>query len=82
MYPKRNISAFMFFVKFNKDDVRKELTEYMGERKPTASHIGWRLGQNWENLREEKKIYTDLAYKDRQRYKTEMLNYKLTRILN
>jgi len=71
--PKRNISAFMFFVKLNKERVRYEIAETTGS-KLSPRQIGRCLGQRWENLGDEKKMYVKLSNQDRQRYKDEILN--------
>ena len=70
--PKLKISAFMFFVKLNKEKVKKELTN---GKNVSIGQIGRRLGEVWQNL-EEKNIYIELADKDRQRYKDEMIKFR------
>tara|TARA_B100000795_G_scaffold262877_1_gene241285 strand:- start:2123 stop:2383 length:261 start_codon:yes stop_codon:yes gene_type:complete len=70
--PKLKISAFMFFVKLNKEKIKKEL---IAEKMLSVNKIGRRLGEVWKNL-EEKNIYTELADKDRQRYKDEMKKFR------
>lgn len=67
---KRPLSGYMYFVKDNRADVKREY--------PTASFgdIGRILGHSWGNLSDnEKAPYEMLAKQDRQRYELEKMQY-------
>jgi len=69
--PKRPTTAFFYFSKDNREDVK----EALGTKKVTEA--AKRLGELWGDLSSSKKEkYEDLAKKDKKRYEKEMENYK------
>jgi len=69
--PKKNLNAYMYYTKENRDKVKAEKTDL----KP--SDVSKELGARWKKLKpEEKKPYEEMAQKDKLRYEKEIEKYK------
>lgn len=67
--PKRNKTAFLFFAEENRDRIQRN--------NPHAkmTEISRYLGIEWDRLR-DKTRYETLAFDDKKRYDSELINYK------
>jgi len=69
--PKKNLNAYMFYTKENRDKVKAEKADL----KP--ADVSKELGARWKKLKpEDKKPYEELAQKDKTRYEKEVEKYK------
>lgn len=65
--PKRPLNAYMFFAQAKRAEVKEENSEL------NACAVVTRLGEMWKSMSEaEKKPYTDLSAKDKERYEEEI----------
>ena len=68
--PKRPLNAYMFFAQAKRAEVKEENSEL------NACAVVTRLGEMWKSMSEaEKKPYTDLSAKDKERYEEEIRVY-------
>ncbi|KMZ57682.1 FACT complex subunit SSRP1 [Zostera marina] len=71
--PKRAMSAFMFFSNTERDNVKKSHPGI------AFTDIGRILGEKWKKFTaDDKKIYEDMALKDKKRYVEAIANYKVS----
>ncbi|KAJ3269404.1 Non-histone chromosomal protein 6 [Terramyces sp. JEL0728] len=69
--PKKGLSAFMIYSQENRPRIKEE------NPNATFGEMGKLLGNAWKELNEEDKAeYTDKAAKDKERYESEMAEYK------
>ncbi|KAJ3438390.1 high mobility group protein [Anaeramoeba flamelloides] len=72
--PKRNLSAYFFYVREQRTNVQRENPELK------ISEISRLIAQGWKNLSEtERGPYHSLANEDKIRYKKEMEEYQKTK---
>jgi len=69
--PKRALSAFFFFSQVKRQGVSQGHPEWK------VGSVAQELGRQWKDLTEtEKKVYEEMAQRDKGRYEIEMRDYK------